>query len=98
MSLRLIPVPDEMKPAVEYLGVGDDLALEEQLVIKSHQPHILHNTPNDAKERFGSMAMIQERKAKGRQMYWLIGPRNDLAGVMWYGKKTFPQAAVELVR
>jgi GNAT superfamily N-acetyltransferase len=86
----LIEADDAMKPLITYIAVGEDAALEEQLIQKSRQPNILKYTPNDAKERFGDQAMLQKWLDKGREIHWLLGSGHDLAGIIWYGKSKFP--------
>lgn len=89
-KLKLIEVEEAMKPLVTYLAVGEDEGLQDQLIAKSRQPAILQFTPNDAKKRFGNRQMLQEWLAKGREIHWLLGQDNDLAGIIWYGKSEFP--------
>jgi GNAT superfamily N-acetyltransferase len=89
-KLTLIPAGEAMKPLIIYLAVGRDENLEAQLIKKSHQPNILKYTPKDAKKRFGSPEMFKQWLAKGREIHWLLGADNDLAGIIWYGKSDFP--------
>jgi GNAT superfamily N-acetyltransferase len=89
-KLTLIPASEPMKPLITYVAVGEDEDLETQLISKSRQPSILKYTPNDAKKRFGNPAMLKQWRAKGRQIHWLLGADNDLAGIIWYGKSKFP--------
>ncbi len=88
--MKGLAVTDDMKPTVCYLAVGSDDTLQQQLVVKSQQPHILASTPNDAAKRFGNQAMLDQWLTKGRLVHWLVGPDNDLAGIMWYGREHFP--------
>jgi GNAT superfamily N-acetyltransferase len=67
-------------------------AIEAQLIAKSRQPLILERCPNDAGERFASHDSLTHWQSKGRCLYMLLGPGDDLAGVIWYGKKAFPAA------
>ncbi len=85
-----LAVTDDMKPTVCYLAVGADDNLQQQLIVKSRQPHILASTPNDAEKRFGDEAMLERWLKKGRLIHWLVGPGGDLAGIMWYGREPFP--------
>lgn len=89
-NLQLIEVDANMKPAVEYLAIGNDPELADQLIAKSRQPAILEYTPKDAKERFANRHALQQWLAKGRHVHWLLGPGRDLAGIIWYGKADFP--------
>lgn len=89
-DLTLVKVDETMAPLTEYLAVGSDTDLEDQLIEKSRQPNILKYTPKDAKERFGDRDMLERWLAKGRVIHWLLGPDNDLAGIIWYGKSKFP--------
>lgn len=89
-QITLIAVDASMQPLVSHIAVGSDPALDAQLIQKSRQPKIMQYTPNDAKQRFGDAAMLQQWRAKGREIHWLLGPDNDLAGIIWYGKSTFP--------
>lgn len=95
-SITYITVPDEMQPITKYLAVGNNAEFIDQLVVKSKQPHVAQNTPNDQATRFSDTAAFQEWKSKGRQVYWLLGPDHDLAGIIWYGKKQYPYAASTL--
>lgn len=85
-----IAVDETMKPLISHLAVGEDPALHKQLVQKSLEPNILKYTPNDAKKRFGNAAMLKKWLTKGREIHWLVGADNDLAGIIWYGKSEFP--------
>ncbi|HVX57301.1 MAG TPA: GNAT family N-acetyltransferase [Candidatus Saccharimonadales bacterium] len=89
-NLELIAADNSMKPLIDHLAVGRDAGLEEQLISKSRQPNILRFTPKDAKERFGDRAMLEKWLAKGREIHWLVGNDNELAGIIWYGKARFP--------
>lgn len=89
-NLLLVPADDSIKPLVTALAVGRDPDLERQLITKSKQPNILKYTPKDAKERFGSPEQFEKWLTKGREVHWLLGPDNDLAGIIWYGKSAFP--------
>jgi phosphoglucosamine mutase len=89
-QLTLIEPDDALKPIIINLAIGRDAALENQLIQKSRQPNILKHTPNDAQKRFGDQAMLEKWLTKGREIHWLLGAANDLAGIMWYGKSTFP--------
>lgn len=88
--MKRIEVTDDMKPLVRFLIVGRNTDLEAQLLVKSRQPHILANTPNDAHKRFGDEGMLRHWLTKGRLIHWLVGPDNDLAGIMWYGREALP--------
>lgn len=85
-----ITVDEAIKPLVDHIALDPDPNLENQLLVKSRQPDILKYTPNDAKKRFGSHQMYQEWLAKGREIHWLVGPEDDLAGIIWYGPADFP--------
>lgn len=89
-KLMLVEVEDSMKPITTHLAVGQDSALDEQLIRKSQEPNILKYTPNDASKRFGSIDALNKWRAKGREIHWLLGADNDLAGIIWYGKSEFP--------
>ncbi len=89
-SLQLVAADVALQPFIEYLAVGADPELEQQLIQKSHESNILKYTPNDAKKRFGDTAMLKRWLAKGREIHWLLGPDRDLAGIMWYGQEPFP--------
>lgn len=89
-KLMLVEVEESMKPITAYLAVGQDDGLDAQLIRKSQEPNILKYTPNDAAKRFGSIEMLNAWRAKGRDIHWLLGADNDLAGIIWYGKSKFP--------
>lgn len=89
-KLTLIAADKTLQPLITYLAIGDDHELEQQLIAKSRQPNILKFTPNDAKKRFGDQTMLDAWRAKGREIHWLLGKNNDLAGIIWYGKSQFP--------
>lgn len=90
MSLIKVDVTQDMKPLTDHMFIGDDSGLEEQLIVKSRQANILKYTPKDASVRFGDQVMLTTWKTKGRTLFWLVGDNNDLAGVIWFGKSTFP--------
>lgn len=83
-------VDETLKPLISRLAVGNDDTLRDQLIAKSRQPNILKYTPNDAAKRFGSIEMFNTWLSKGRELHWLLGPNDDLAGVIWYGQAVFP--------
>lgn len=88
--LRLVEVDEALKPHVRYIATGINDSLRRQLIAKSKEDHVLANTPADAAERFGNEAMLDKWLEKGRIIHWLIGPGDDLAGIIWYGKSTPP--------
>jgi len=89
-DLALYQPTERLKPLISYLGVGNDPALETQLIAKSRQTHVLQFAPNDAGSRFSDAKAIERRRlTKKREYYWLIGPHHDLAGTIWFGPKTF---------
>jgi GNAT superfamily N-acetyltransferase len=92
MSTELITTkasPD-LQPLIIAIATGHDPQIEQQLFAKSQEPSILQYTPKDATQRFGNTEMFDQWKAGGREVYWLLGAHNDLAGIIWYGKKAFP--------
>lgn len=89
-GLIKVEAPETMKPAVEFIAYGSDDSVEKQLVQKSSQPNILRFTPKDHKKRFGDIDMLRKWKSKGRIVHWLLGPNDDLAGIIWYGESAFP--------
>ncbi len=89
-QLTYIEAGPALQPLVAAIAIGQDPTLEAQLIQKSLQPDILKFTPNDSKQRFGSMTMLQNWRAKGREVHWLLGAGNDLAGIIWYGRSPFP--------
>jgi hypothetical protein len=80
-----------LKPFAEAIAAGRSSDLEQQLVTKSRESHILKYTPNDAGSRFKSHESFENWISNGREVYWLLGAENDLGGIIWYGKKTLPQ-------
>lgn len=88
--------PEEhLKPLIKKIGIGINDELLSQLIKKSRQPHIISSTPKDVSERFGDINMLNKWLEQGRVFHWLIGDNNDLAGVIWYGKKKFPVQLTE---
>lgn len=81
---------DDLKPLIAAVAAGSDPDLESQLIKKSRQEPILKYTPKDAAERFADQSALDRWRAGGREIHWLLGPDDDLAGVIWYGKKPFP--------
>ncbi|MGH7192834.1 MAG: hypothetical protein ACREJM_04770 [Candidatus Saccharimonadales bacterium] len=92
-KLQLFKADEDLKPLVRSIGVGRDADLEKQLIKKSREPNILRFTPNDAARRFGDESMLEDWLSKGREIHWLIGEGDDLAGIIWYGKLAFPSKA-----
>ncbi|HUD10879.1 MAG TPA: hypothetical protein VMS08_00590 [Candidatus Saccharimonadia bacterium] len=86
---RIAPDP-KLQPWIEYLAYGRNAKLERQLIEKSREPDILKFTPNDAGKRFGDQASLEQWLRSGRELLWLVGPDNDLAGIVWYAPKPFP--------
>lgn len=76
---------DMLRPLVECIATGWNMELERQLVEKSRQENILLHTPKDAAERFKDHESVEKWLAKGREVHWLLGKDNDLAGIIWYG-------------
>jgi RimJ/RimL family protein N-acetyltransferase len=72
-----------------FVMEGLDLALAEQLIQASRQPHILDNCPRDRRERFSSVESIQAWQQKGRLALPLIKHVGDsamtLVGFGWMG-------------
>lgn len=93
MSLRVIKPDEDLKPLITGIATGSDPGLEKQLIEKSRQRNILRFTPNDAAKRFGDPEMLKRWLEKGREIHWLLGADNDLAGIIWYGKSPFPADA-----
>jgi RimJ/RimL family protein N-acetyltransferase len=89
-NVNVFPANQALQPFILTIATGHDEQLEEQLFKKSREPNILQYTPKDAARRFGSKEMFEAWKAGGRELYWLLGNDNDLAGVIWYGKKPAP--------
>lgn len=88
--LQLIEVDVAMRPLTQYLALGEDEALIDQLITKSKQAAIMEHTPKDAAERFANRHAFDTWQARGRELHWLLGANNDLAGIIWYGRSTFP--------
>ncbi len=89
-QLTMVETDEALRALVPYLAIGQDPTLDEQLIKKSQQPSIIRYTPKDAEERFGNPTMLQQWRAKGRQVHWLLGIDDDLAGIIWYGSAAFP--------
>lgn len=89
-ELQKYPVEDGLKQICEYIAIGKDASLENQLIKKSLQENVVKFTPNDNMKRFGDTEMLNKWRSKGRKLFWLIGPEHDLAGIIWYGESEFP--------
>lgn len=83
------------------LARGRNYALEDQLIVKTRQPHIsgagTGTTPKDLTKRFGDREMLDVWANKGRDITWLVEPTSDpnnpeLAGILWTGEEEFPFA------
>jgi GNAT superfamily N-acetyltransferase len=85
-----MPADEALQPYILNIASGSDPRFEAQLFQKSRQPNILKYTPKDAAKRFGDQEMFDKWKAGGREIYWLLGKNDDLAGIIWYGRKAFP--------
>lgn len=90
--MDIVPANSDLQPPITGIATGSDRDLVRQLVEKSQEPAILKYTPKDSSQRFGTPEMFEKWKAGGREVYWLLGNDNDLAGIIWYGKKDFPLA------
>lgn len=73
-----------MKPDVEFIAVDSTPELIHQLVTKSQQEHIKEFTPRDSSYRFKTIKTTNNWLAEEREVHWLIGKNNDLAGIIWY--------------
>lgn len=94
---KQVPVTDDMKPITEFLVADNEQPdLIDQLIEKTKQPHIMQSTPKDSSTRFNSMESFLAWQAKGRFIHWLIGPKRDLGGIIWYGPKDFPFPEIKL--
>jgi len=89
-GLTVFEPVEGLKPLITGIATGVDPELEKQLVEKSRQPNILKYTPKDAAQRFSDQDALERWRAGGREIHWLLGPGNDLAGIIWYGQKPFP--------
>lgn len=87
--MKKVSADKELHPLITAIATGNTTGLVKQLIEKSCQPNMLKHTPKDAAKRFGDKKMFDAWKA-GRRIYWLIGKGDDLAGIIWYGKKQFP--------
>jgi hypothetical protein len=88
--LELFTTDHVLHKFTPHLAAGRDHSLEDQLIAKSYQPHILKNTPNDAGSRFTNRAALEKWFAQDRELFWLLGPTGDLAGIVWFGPKPLP--------
>jgi ribosomal protein S18 acetylase RimI-like enzyme len=71
-----------------YTGVN--AWYRDQVISKSHEPHILKHTPKDAESRFTNTAAFEEWYEKGRKLFLLANSSGHLGGIAWYGKETAP--------
>ncbi len=69
-----------------------DLKFMDQIIHKSRQPHVMEfEGDEDADGRFKDSVAYKEWAKKDRSIYLLINPdRNDLAGIIWFGKRQNP--------
>lgn len=88
--MHIIPADKELRPLIKAIATGEDRNLVRQLIEKSCQSGIVCYTPNDKARRFKDEASFKKWKAGGREMHWLLGEKDDLAGILWYGRKDFP--------
>ncbi len=93
--MNRVPADQALQPHITAIGTGESPELIGQLLEKSQEANIRQYTPNDAAKRFGTKEMFAAWKAGGRDLYWLLGKNDDLAGIIWYGKKPFPFPADE---
>lgn len=90
-NLILHTADTNMQPLVLNVATGWSDALEAQLIEKSRQENILLHTPKDAAQRFADHDAVQAWREKGREVHWLLGPDQDLGGIIWYGPSEPPQ-------
>lgn len=83
-------VADSIAYVVESIKTKSNPELIQQLIDKSKQSNIVKYTPKDSTERFASTDHFQKWLQKGRTVHWLVGPNDDLAGIIWYGEANFP--------
>ena len=88
--MGVFPADKDLQPLIKKVATGSDEQLEQQLFRKSREPNILRFTPKDSSKRFGDKEMFDKWRSEGRELYWLLGEDDDLAGVIWYGKKAAP--------
>lgn len=69
-----------------------DLNFLDQIIQKSRQPHVMKfEKEEDAEGRFKDREAYKAWAAKKRILYLLLNPAdNDLAGVIWFGKRQNP--------
>lgn len=94
--MRTVEASENLKPLIKKIAIGKDKGLVSQLIQKSGQAGIVCYTPNDRTKRFGSQAMFDKWESQGREIHWLLGKGDDLAGILWYGKKEFPLEDLDL--
>ena len=88
--LNIYLADEAMQQIVERIATGWDDNLEQQLIEKSRQENILLHTPKDSTQRFKNNDTVHAWLAKGREVHWLLGPKRDLAGIIWYGPAAPP--------
>jgi RimJ/RimL family protein N-acetyltransferase len=88
--MKKVPADKDLQPLIRAVATGSDPDLERQLIEKSREPSILKYTPKDSSRRFRDQKSLEAWRAGGREVYWLLGQDDDLAGIIWYGKKDFP--------
>ena len=90
-NLILYEADASLRPFILNIANGWSEELAIQLIEKSRQENILLHTPKDAAKRFKDQDSLRQWLTKGREVHWLLGPDQDLAGIIWYGPAEPPQ-------
>ena len=79
-------------PGRQHLALytGANSWYRDQIIAKSHEPHILKHTPKDAESRFTDIVAFDKWYAKGRKLFMLANGSGELGGIVWYGKEKAP--------
>jgi ribosomal protein S18 acetylase RimI-like enzyme len=74
-----------------FLGITETQI--DQLIKYSQQDDVIIKFTKDS-ERFKNRSSFDEWRAKDRTVYTLIDDANNLAGIIWFGEKAFPDDSV----
>jgi ribosomal protein S18 acetylase RimI-like enzyme len=71
--------------------VKEDITKDQikQLVLYTNTDRLIQKTTED-KKRFASLSSYNKWLKKGRKIYTLVDNKNNLMGIMWFGKKELP--------
>lgn len=97
---ELSDLPDKLNDLKLKIGVFEAQELPEeyidQLVEKSHQPHILEfEGEEDANGRFASIEAYKKWTSSKKRIIYLLLEGKDVAGIIWFGERINPNVGPE---